>query len=225
MGIHDGHRQRLKERYVNEGLENFSDHEILELLLFYSIPQRDTNQIAHELINHFGSLGGVFTASVSDLTKIKDITQNTAVLITMIPKIIGKAKAEKISDLVLDNVDDLCKYCKSLFFFDRVEKLKIVCLDNKLRVIGVQTLSDGTAGRIKFDARQVVEVALKYKSDIIVLTHNHPRGDSMPSNSDVAATNSISTTLSAIGIKLLDHIIVSGDNARSMKNEGELFQI
>lgn len=225
MGIHDGHRQRLRDKYANAGLERFEDHEVLELLLFYSIPYRDTNEIAHNLINHFGSIGGVFSASVNELTKVKGITQNSAVLISMIPKIMVRVKIKGASDIALDSVPTLTAYCKSLFLGEVVESLKVICLDQRLKVLGCETISGGTTGTIEFSARKIIETAFKYKSDIIALAHNHPRGETSPSQADIAATNSLKTTLSAVGIKLLDHIIVADGDALSMKGEGILFDL
>lgn len=225
MGIHDGHRQRIRDKYIKSDIKTFEDHEILELLLFYSVPYKDTNEIAHNLINHFGSLSGVFSASVSELTKVEGITQNSAVLISMIPKIMARATIKDISDISLDSVDALSAYCKSLFIGEVFETLKVICLDQKLKVLGCETISGGTTGTIEFSARKVIETAFKYKSDIIALAHNHPRGDISPSQADIAATNSLKTTLSAVGIKILDHIIVADGNALSMKSEGVLFDL
>lgn len=225
MGVHDGHRNRLKERYNKEGLSNFQDHEVLELLLFYSIPQKDTNPIAHKLLEHFGSLGEVFNASVSELTKVDGITENSAVLISMIPKLMGKVKTKDYSKIPLDTADMLCKYCKNLFYSETTEKLRVVCLDNKLKVIGCEEVSSGTMGKIEFNARSIVEIAIKYRTDIVVLTHNHPRGASLPSNADLSATTSIKNILSSLGIKLLDHVIVGQNDVTSLKNDGFMFDL
>ena len=225
MGLHDGHRKRLRERYRKEGLEHFEDHNCLELLLFYSIPQRDTNPIAHNLLSHFGSLTNVFSASVEELCKVEGITENSAVLISMIPKLMSKVDRTEFKQESMNSAKILCDYCKTLFYGETEERLKILCLDSKLRVVACEEVAKGTSGRIDFNIRSIIEIAFKHKTDVLVMTHNHPRTNSLPSNADLSATNRVKATLEGIGIKLLDHIIVGEKEVTSLKDGGFLFDL
>lgn len=225
MGVHDGHRKRLRERYKKEGLGGFADHEILELLLFYSIPQRDTNPIAHKLIAHFGNIKEVFLAPINELVKVDGITENSAVLISMLPKIMAITMERENLNTPLDSAKALGNFCRGLFYGDAVEKLKVICFDSKLKVVGYEQIADGTMGKLEYNVRSIVEVAIKYQVDIVAITHNHPRGSSMPSNADLAATTLIKNTLSSLGIKLIDHIIVGEDKTTSLKEDGFMFDL
>lgn len=224
-GIHDGHRKRMRQRYKNGGLKGFADHEVLELLLYYSVPQRDTNPIAHRLLDRFGTLKDVFCADIDRLTQVDGITENSAVLIRMIPEIMGRAKVSESRDIPLDSAEKLCEFCKNLFFGESVEVAKIICLDSKLRVVGCEDLGSGSNLKTVFNSRDAVKASFKYNADIVVLCHNHPGGSSRPSNADLSSTTLIKNTLSSLGIRLLDHIIVGSDSVVSLKNEGFIFDI
>ena len=225
MGIHDGHRKRLRDRFRKEGLASFEDHNCLELLLFYSIPQKDTNPIAHKLLEHFGSLSNIFSATIEELCEVEGITENSAVLISMLPQLMKKVKVNDFSNAVVNSADVLCKYCKALFEGEVYEKIKVICLDNKLKVIGCDEIGSGTTGRLVFDLRKIVETAIKYKSDMIVIAHNHPKNNSLPSNADISATNMIKSTLQSLDMKLLDHIIVGEKDVTSLRDSGYMFDL
>ena len=218
--IHKGHRTRLKNRYIKEGLEHFEEHNCLELLLFYAVPRKDTNPIAHELIKKFGSINEVFNASIDELCKIEGITENSAILLTMIPKIVGYAGCTKITKQSLDTAEKLCDYCYSLFRGETKEKVRIICFDSKLQVVSAEEVESGTSNHVNINARTVIEIAIKNKSDLVVIAHNHPDGDEMPSGKDVVTTRILKETLENVNINLLDHIIVGQKHALSMKNSG-----
>lgn len=220
--LNAGHRQRLKERFIKDGLEHFEPHNCLELLLFYSIPRRDTNKLAHSLINRFGSLSAVFSASIPELCEVEGISENSAVLITMIPQLMRKMKTDISLGHRLDSTNKVCKYCFDLYLGESVEKLRVICLNEKLEIISNEIISDGNTKSVTANARKIVETAFKNKSDSIILCHNHPGGSEFPSDSDISATRKIKLTLKGINIDLLDHIIVGREAAASMKDMGYL---
>lgn len=220
--IHAGHRQRLRERFIKEGLENFEDHNCLELLLFYSLPRKDTNILAHRLIDHFGSLSAVFSANVSQLCQVEGISENSAVLISMIPQIMRKFKADPIKSVSMESTKLACEYCKNLYIGETQEKLRIFGLNDKLEMISNDVVAMGTTRNISLETRKIVEIALKNKTDLLMICHNHPNGSELPSDSDISATRRIKTTLRDINIELLDHIIVGSERAVSMKSMGYL---
>ena len=221
MGVHDGHRERLKKRYVDYGMDSFNEVNALELLLFYAIPRRDTNEIAHKLLKHFGSLSAVFEASVQELQGVEGIGENAAILITLIPEMLKKgeiSKAEKITQIMSSK--DAGAYFLPRFMNLGDEVLYMLCLDNKRAVICCKEIARGVINRVDANVRTVVEMALKMKAVSVILAHNHPGGVAIPSREDSYFTKSVYTSLNLIGINLEDHLIIAGDEFVSFADSG-----
>lgn len=226
MSVHDGHRERMKTSFKKNGLDSMNDVNALELLLFYAIPRRDTNVIAHALLDHFGSLFRVFSASIQELCAVEGVGENTAILISMIPQLVRKSMvsdAEKIS--VIKNSKDAGKYLVPRFAFEQDEVALLVCLDSQKRVIGCFELGRGVVNKVSVDVRKVVELALRYKASSVILAHNHPDSFALPSLADTAMTEQIYRSLRLVGITLADHIIVSGEDYVSYLDSGMLVGI
>lgn len=226
MSVHDGHRERMKSSFKKNGLDSMNDVNALELLLFYAIPRRDTNVIAHALLDHFGSLSRVFSASIQELCAVEGVGENTAVLISMIPQLVRKSKvsdAEKIT--VIKNSKDAGKYLVPRFAFEQDEVALLVCLDSQKRVIGCFELGRGVVNKVSVDVRKVVELALRYKASSVILSHNHPDSFALPSLADTAMTEQIYRSLRLVGITLADHVIVSGEDYVSYLDSGMLVGI
>ena len=203
---HEGHRARMKNRFLETGLKGFEKHNILELLLFYSIPRRDTNEIAHELLDTFGSLSGVFDAPVEELTKVKNITLNSAILIKMIPALSAAFLLPK-------------------FVGKTREHFLLLCLDNKNKLLSCTLLGEGELNKVQIQARKIAEYAFKVSASSVVLAHNHPQGFAFPSDQDIYATKSIQKILRPLDITLLDHIIVAGGDFVSLFESGLLAEV
>lgn len=215
--MHDGHRQRLKQRFLESGLTGFPDHNILELLLFYTIPRRDTNELAHTLINTFGSLSAVFDASFEDLIKVDGIGENTASLIKVIPPIYGKYIEDKLLKTnQITSTQEAGEYFVAKYIGIKNETVMLLCIDNKGCVINCDTLSRGSLTMTEIAGRKVIETALKNNATSVILAHNHPGGLAVPSSADVNVTRSMKTILNSIDVNLRDHIIIANDEYFSM---------
>lgn len=221
MGVHDGHRERFKARYLEHGLDNFNDINVLELLLFYAIPRADTNAIAHELLDRFGSLSGVFEANVQELQEVAGIGENAALLLSLIPQVsrrylIDKRKPQKR----IDCAAAAGKYFLPIFMYERDEVLYMLCLDSQKCIICCRLISRGVVNTVEANVRKMTELALRYKASSVIISHNHPRGSVKPSREDDAVTTNLARALRAVGIELDDHIIVCGDSFSSYRESG-----
>lgn len=215
---HAGHRRRKREQFLRHGLDAFADHEALELLLFYAIPQRDTNGLAHLLVNRFGGLGGVLGASVEDLVQVEGMGETAAVLLKLVPAIYQKAMLSLSGEEeILDTTDRQGDFFLNLFAFESEERIYQVCLDAKGRKIRIDKIGMGDVASVGLNARKIVENALKCGAVQVVLSHNHPSGVAWPSREDRAATAQIRDALEPLGILLADHIIVADNDYVSMR--------
>lgn len=222
MGEHDGHRTRLRERFEKEGLDGFQNHEVLELLLTYVIPRQDTNPIAHRLIDRFGSLHAVLEADPRELAEVDGMGEKSAAFIGMIVPVMRRYENEKVKDRpMLDRVSKLKQYCTSLLAGEREEKLFLIILDAQLKVISHAMLAKGTVNGISVSSRQVAAEAMRRNATGVVLVHNHPSGGTEPSDEDLSFTADCARALSALDIRLYDHLIV-GDECVSLRERGDM---
>lgn len=221
MGIHDGHRGRVRKRFLENGLSGFADHEVLELLLFYSIPQRDTNQIAHALMDQFGTLSRVFSAPAELLTQVDGVGETTAVLLRLIPLAVQRARLQEAEqERALNSVDSIGAYLLELFSQERSETAYQLCLDAKGKLLACKRLGKGSASMVNLDTRKLVENALLTSASSVVLAHNHPSGVALPSEDDQATTRRAKAALEAVGVRLVDHIIVADNDFVSFYESG-----
>ncbi len=207
--IHDGHRERLRERFISEGLDGFDEHQALELLLTYVIPRGDVNPIAHALITMFGSLGGVLSANARDLMRVNGIGERGAVFLSMIHAVTRRLQSEnRRGRPQLKTPMAAGEYALGLLWRFKNEALCVICLDSAKRVLHTEKLPEGTVGETVIYPRQVVEIAIRSGAKGVILAHNHPSGDTTPSKNDIDTTDKIHSALEPIGIALIDHIIV-----------------
>ncbi len=215
--MHDGHRSRLKKRFIEEGLDNFEPHNAIELLLFYSLPRQDTNEIAHNLLNAFGSVSGVFDASLEDLKTIGGIGEHSAVLIKMIPALHKMYMKDKmIKGDALNSAAVTGAYLIPKFMGEQNEVVFVISLDNQGRVKNCSKISEGTANTARINNRKILEIALRYNATSIILAHNHPGGLPNPSASDIETTINLVQILENVQICLRDHFIIAGNEWFSM---------
>lgn len=220
MGLHDGHRQRLIQRFLEEDLDNFEPHNVLEMLLFYAIPRKDTNELAHVLIDTFGSLKGVFDAPYEELIKVTGIGPNTAALLKLVPSLTRTYYSSDARSIILDTSEKSGEYFLPYYIGQTEEVVRLACLDAGGKVISNQILHRGSANAAEVNIRKIVNIALRNNAMGVILAHNHPGGLPLPSEEDVATTKSIREALMPMGILLMDHIIVAGQDYVSMARSG-----
>ncbi len=221
MSLHEGHRQRLKERFQKDGLDSFEEHQVLELLLFYCIPRMDTNPIAHELIERFGSLPRVLEAPASELRKVKGISDGSAQYLSMLMDLIRYyCSHDPGMPEILDTVEDCGKYLVPKFMAQRNETVFMLCLDSKKKVISCKMVGKGSVNSAGVPIRSIVEMALGENATSVVLAHNHPSGIALPSDEDRATTIRLAKALDAVDIILVDHIVVADGDFVSMAQSG-----
>lgn len=215
---HDGHRERLRQRFLSDEMEGFAPHEALELLLTYAIPRRDTNALAHQLIEHFGSLHAVLEAPVEELTEVSGIGENTATLIHMLLPFFRLYERDRLAPKpTLANYKQVQNYCLTLLNGITTERFYVLCFDARLHLISAQLIAEGTLNEVAVYPRRVLSVLLRHNATGAVLCHNHPGGSPCPSEEDIALTDSIDSLLSGVGIRLYDHILVAGNETRSFQ--------
>mgnify|MGYP002423871612 CR=1 FL=1 len=223
MGIHDGHRARLRRRFLENDLNGFADHEALELLLCYAIPQGDVNPLAHDLIERFGSLSGVFSAPVKMLAQVKGVGERTAVLLHLIPLISQKARLSELErEVVLNTREQVGAYLLELFSLERNETVYQICLDGKGKLLACKRLGEGSASAVTVDIRQLIQNAILCSAASVILAHNHPSGIALPSEDDWAVTNRVKAALASIDVRLEDHIVVADHDFVSFSESGYL---
>ncbi len=218
---HAGHRSRLKQRFLTEGLDSFEKHQILELLLFYTIPQKDTNEIAHDLLDRFGSLSRVFDAHPSELQKVKGISEHSSTLISMIPQL---ARAY-LKDLtrerpVLSSSAVAGEYIKNFFMGRIYEAFYIFCLDNSCRVIHEELVCEGTLDETPCYPRLILEIAFRHNAQKVIFAHNHPSDILRPSTGDIESTKKLVSIFESVDIEVVDHFIAGKSDYISMADIG-----
>ena len=223
MGIHDGHREKMRRRFLQGGLESFADHEALELLLYYAIPRRDTNPIAHALMERYGSLAAVLDAPVEDLQKVEGIGESAAVLLKLVPQLYRKARlAEVERETVLNSSERAGAYLLERFAGEKHEVVYALFLDRKGKLLACRRLGEGGIASAGLDIRRLLEQALLTSASAVILSHNHPSGVALPSADDYMATDRAKSALGSIGVQLADHIIVADQDFVSMADSGYL---
>ena len=207
---HEKHRERVRENFMKNGLETFQPHNMLELLLFYSIPVKDTNEIAHNLINRFGSLSQVFDADYENLLEVDGVGERSAMLIKLMPELFREYEKNKLNDkdVHLNSSELVAEYMSRYFKGLTEERLYLLCLDNNCKVLSKDLISEGNVNATMINNRKIVESAIFSKAASVILIHNHPSGVTAPSKNDINVTIDMADMLKSVGIRFNDHIII-----------------
>lgn len=224
QSIHKDHRKRMKDRFLKQGLDGFTEYQALEFLLFFCIPQGDTNELAHRLIEHFGSLSQVLEAPVEELKKVNGIGEHSAILIQLMNQmarfyLVDRAKREK----VLPTIEDCARYLIPYFYGRMNETVFLLCLDAKCKALCCKVVGEGSINSAGISVRRIVETALREGATTVVLAHNHPSGIAIPSPEDIQTTRRVAAALQSVEIHLADHIVVADDDYVSMVQSGYRF--
>ncbi|HNW86620.1 MAG TPA: DNA repair protein RadC [Candidatus Limiplasma sp.] len=222
---HSGHRQRMRERYVKQGLDGFAQHEVLELLLFYAIPQKNVNPIAHALIDRFGSLYGVLNATQKQLTQVEGIGEYAATYLSLFLPAARHAEAGRsASRIKLGTRRAAVDYCIRLLDGEKREMFYALCLNGQMETIGDVLIAKGSLSDVPAYPRVVMDAVLTHNAHGVIFCHNHPGGTISPSQADLDATATLSRLLAEVEVTLIDHIIVAEQDALSMVRNGFIEQ-
>lgn len=219
--VHRGHRARVRAKYLKVGMQGFSEHEIIEFLLYYCNAQQDTNEVAHRLINEFGSLGGVFSAAIEDLVKVKGIGEQSAFLIKFISDLMKLQIGEFDKRVSLDTTEKIGDYMMPFFEGSGVEMTFIMALNEEKKVIRVIKVAEGSFDSVALCIPKITRQLVSCGAFFAVVVHNHPRGIALPSVKDIRTTKQIQLALSSVGVEFVDHIVISKDKDYiSMRDSG-----
>jgi len=226
--VHDGHRERVRDKIRKGGLPSFQQHEVLEYLLFPFVPRKDTNEIAHALIDKYSSFAGVLNASERDLKSVSGMTDNAALFLSKLPEIMKLYVNDVNSDLVREDLSGRGNarnfLCGQLFGLNQ-EHVCVAALDAHCRLIKCEIIEQGSGSAVFFSVRKIVDFALSCGASNLLLAHNHPSGNTNPSDADRAMTKELYLTLANIGVNLQDHIIFGGSQYYSFEEHNEFKQI
>lgn len=223
MGMHDGHRERMKKRFSEHGLASFSDIEALEMLLFYALPRKNTNEIAHHLLDRFGSFRGVLEADLDELRTVEGVGENAAALLRLVTEMnMRYVQSEQSAGRIMTQSEAAGEYLIPLYAYQKREMAYMLFLNSAGRLLCCRELARGIVNRVEFSARDIIEAAIKENAAKVVLSHNHLSGTALPSQSDIDSTLRIRDALKVIGIELSDHIIVCDDDFVSLYDSGYL---
>ena len=216
--IHKGHRERQKQKFLEHGLDSFTDVEALELLLYYAIPRRDTNELAHALLNRFRSFRGVMEADVKELAVVPGIGESAAGLLHLVTALNRRyLSAQTVRGTSLSSTESVCDYLIPKFAYCSEEIALLLTLDSASRLLHCHRLADGMTDKVVFSSRTIVDFALRDQAAKVILAHNHVSGVALPSNSDITTTLHIRSALSLIDVELVDHIVVCGNDCVSLR--------
>lgn len=215
---HTGHRERLRQRFDQNGLNGFAEHEVLELLLTYAIPRVDVNPLAHRLVNRFGSLAGVLEASAGELKQVPGMGERSAALVSMmLPLLKRYQQAGNREKLRIETYSGLASYCAALFIGSRDEHFYLLCFDAKMQLIRETLMGAGTVDAVHVSPKMVVQEALRANAVSVAVAHNHPSGNPYPSPDDVELTRGIREALALVDVRFIDHVVVGAGTAFSLK--------
>ena len=222
---HDGHRERLKKRFLNSP-DSFENHELLELILFYAIPRKNTNETAHKLLARFGSVKGILDANIDALTEVEDIGPNAALYIKAIAKLLSKYEyTERKGDGLLKTPATLSIFLRSLFIGTQNEASYILFFDNSKKLITCEKIGEGFSMEHTLSLRKIASSALSSNASFAILAHNHPNGRALPSGEDIHATNRIKSLLESLGVSLMEHFIVAQDDCVPILNRNSAIML
>ena len=220
---HSGHRNRLREKYIQFGVEALAPHEVIEMLLYNAIPYRNTNDIAKNLLDRFGSLSAVLDASIEMLMEA-GLTRNQAAFLKLIPDVTRLYMLDKHDNpaKIIDSSTLGAYFIDKFIGMDHEEHVLVLLLDEKMKEVYSGVLSKGTFKASDISIRRLLGLALNYGAAGVVLAHNHPSGIALPSQEDYRATLRIEAALRLVGVELIDHYIVADNDCVSLKESGVL---
>ena len=223
--VHEGHRDRMRARFLQEGADGLAVHELLEMLLYGTIPRGDTNEIAHHLLDEFGSISNLIEADPYEISKTAGVGMKSAVFLSLLHELVRRYEREKIDQKpALTSIPRSAQYCKMLLAFRPTERFYAICLDSRRQILHTAKISEGTINDTHISPRLIAEKALRYKATGVLLCHNHPNGSVKPSTDDIFLTGQLISMLQPLGVDVIDHIII-GENQYFSFFENDMLKV
>ena len=214
---HSGHRERLRKRFIENGLDGFEDHQALELFLFYAIPRKDTNPLAHRLLERYRTICCVCDAPIDELQRDFGLSENAAALLKLLPemsRLYNESRLQENNAIDLETLGDIVKQK----FIGRTSEVVVLVLgDAKGKMVYFDVIAKGSVSSSDFPVRKIVELAIRHNAKIAFIAHNHPSGSALPSQTDRTTTKLIAQVLRNVGVRLLDHYIVADGDYISLR--------
>ncbi len=223
LSAHAGHRERMRKRFREQGIDAFEDHEVLEILLYFAVPQKNTNELAHLLLHTFGSLADVLNAPEEELSRVPGVGESTVMLLKFVPQLF-----RRYSESAKQGIRRICTFEEAgEYFFPKFlgrenEMVFLMLLDGRGKLLYCDAINEGSVNASNIYIRDVVRLAVRYNASSAVLAHNHPSGTCLPSTQDLETTRCVAAALQSVEVLLMDHIIVGGENYLSLAESGIL---
>lgn len=221
---HAGHRERIRQKVIHDinYLDHLYDYELLEYLLFYALPRRDTNALAHRLIDTFGNFSAVLDAPLEEISAVEGMGERSALLLKMIPALSRRYCSVLEQETILDTTEKAGKFFLPRYIGRVNETVMLVCIDSKCRILNCQILFEGSINSAQVSIRKIVAIALKFNASGVFLAHNHPGGIALPSAKDIETTRKIQQALAMVDVFLKDHLILAENDFVSLRQSNLL---
>lgn len=217
---HSGYRQRVRKKFIENGFDVFEPHEALEMFLFYAIPRKDTNPLAHRLLDRYLTIGGVCDAPIDELMEEFGLSESAAAYIKMLPEMSRLYNESKMSDDNIIDYENLGKLFQTKFIGRTSEAVALMLGDAKGKMIYFNIISKGSLNSSDMPIRKIVDLSLRHNAKTAFIAHNHPSGTALPSHSDLLTTQTVRETLLSVGVDLIDHFIITDDDYVSLRDSG-----
>ncbi|MCH5296749.1 MAG: hypothetical protein J1E85_03670 [Ruminococcus sp.] len=217
---HSGHRQRVRKKFIENGFDVFEPHEALEMFLFYAIPRKDTNPLAHRLLDRYLTIGGVCDAPIDELMNDFGLSESAATYIKMLPEMSRLYNESKMSDDNIIDYENLGALFQTKFIGRTSEAVALMLGDAKGKMIYFSIISKGSLNSSDMPIRKIVDLSLRHNAKTAFLAHNHPSGTALPSHNDLRTTQTVRETLLSVGVDLIDHFIITDDDYVSLRDSG-----
>lgn len=217
---HSGHRQRVRKKFIENGFDVFEPHEALEMFLFYAIPRKDTNPLAHRLLDRYLTIGGVCDAPIDELMEEFGLSESAAAYIKMLPEMSRLYNESKMSDDNIIDYENLGKLFQTKFIGRTSEAVALMLGDAKGKMIYFNIISKGSLNSSDMPIRKIVDLSLRHNAKTAFIAHNHPSGTALPSHSDLLTTQTVRETLLSVGVDLIDHFIITDDDYVYLRDSG-----
>lgn len=227
MSFQEGHRQRLKQRFRQEGLDHFEERYVLELMLFYCVPRQDTKELACRLLEHFGSIVEVLEASAQELERVPGVGEGISTFLSFRRELERYYQIRKAArkEVILRDTEEYGEYLRYYFKDKKNEEVYALCLDAKCMVLSCKQMGEGSVNSANVPVRRIVELALSSNASSVILAHNHPSGLALPSNEDIQTTYRLANALQSVDVQLVDHLIYTESDYTSIAQSGYMKNI